>query len=418
MQDFGDWNANYYPKITLLEQALKNMNGTIKTSRLVELENKFAELYGSPPDFVVRAPGRVNLIGEHTDYNDGFVFPAAIDRDMVIAGSVRKDRQVRVYALNFHQSSTFNLDDITHSTEAREKWSNYLRATAYIFDKYNLPLRGMNLVTMGNVPLGAGLSSSAALLVASAVAFASASEITIDPVKVALMSQRAEREFVGVNVGIMDQFISSLGKKSHALLIDTRALTYEAVPLPASGVSIVIADTNKKRGLVDSEYNTRRQECERAVELLKKRLPQISALRDVSMSDFDRFQEDLPEITLKRARHVISEDARTLEGVSALKAGDIERFGVLMNESHFSLRDDYQVSCPELDAMVKAAQSIAGVYGARMTGAGFGGCTVSLVRDESVEEFQEKIPGLYKEATGLNCNVYVTTASQGAERIK
>ena len=394
------------------------MSESIKKSRLNEIENRFTELYGSSPEFVVRAPGRVNLIGEHTDYNDGFVFPAAIDRDMVIAGSVRQDRQVRVYALNFHQPSTFNLDEILHANEAREKWSNYLRATADIFHKEELPLRGMNLVTMGNVPLGAGLSSSAALLVASGLAFSVASGIQIDPVKLALMAQRAEREFVGVNVGIMDQYISSLGKAGHALLIDTRALTYEAVPLPEAGVSIVIADTNKKRGLVDSEYNTRRAECERAVELLKKRLPDITALRDVSLVDFERYQEDLPELTRKRARHVITEDARTLEGVATLKAGNIERFGELMNGSHLSLRDDYEVSCPDLDAMVAAAQSIPGVYGARMTGAGFGGCTVSLVRDDSVEEFQDKVPGIYKAKTDINCSIYVTTASQGAQRIK
>ena len=391
---------------------------SIKASRLSEIENRFAELYGKAPEFVVRAPGRVNLIGEHTDYNDGFVFPAAIDRDMVIAGTVRNDQQVRVYALNFNQSSTFNLKEVVHAEENREKWSNYPRAMAQIFQKEGLPIVGMNLVTMGNVPLGAGLSSSAAFLVASGLAFATAAGIEIDPVKIALMAQRAEREFVGVNVGIMDQFISSLGRENHALLIDTRSLTYEAVPLPTSGVSIVIADTNKKRGLVDSEYNTRRAECERAVALLSENLPGIKALRDVTLKDFEAFKHTLPEITRKRAKHVVTEDVRTLESVQALKAGDIERFGALMNASHDSLRDDYQVSCKELDAMTEIARSIPGVYGSRMTGAGFGGCTVSLVKDSAVEAFQAQVPALYKQSVGMNCAIYVTNASQGASRVK
>ena len=391
---------------------------SIKASRLSEIENRFAELYGKAPEFVVRAPGRVNLIGEHTDYNDGFVFPAAIDRDMVIAGTVRNDQQVRVYALNFNQSSTFSLKEVVHAEENREKWSNYPRAMAQIFQKEGLPIVGMNLVTMGNVPLGAGLSSSAAFLVASGLAFATAAGIEIDPVKIALMAQRAEREFVGVNVGIMDQFISSLGRENHALLIDTRSLTYEAVPLPTSGVSIVIADTNKKRGLVDSEYNTRRAECERAVALLSENLPGIKALRDVTLTDFETFKHTLPEITRKRAKHVVTEDVRTLESVEALKAGDIDRFGALMNASHDSLRDDYQVSCKELDAMTEIARSIPGVYGSRMTGAGFGGCTVSLVKDSAVEAFQTQVPALYKQSVGMNCAIYVTNASQGASRMK
>jgi galactokinase len=216
----------------------------------------------------------------------------------------------------------------------------------------------------------------------------------------------------------MDQYISALGQKDHALLIDTRSLTYEAVPLPKTGVAIVIADSNKKRGLVDSEYNTRRQECERAVEILKQYLPEIKALRDVTVEAFEKLQDKLPEVTRKRARHVITENARTLESVRALKSGDIARFGELMNESHESLRYDYEVSCRELDALVAAARSVDGVYGARMTGAGFGGCTVSLVQSEAVELFQKQVAQAYKQAVGLNTMIYVTTASQGAQRLK
>jgi galactokinase len=386
--------------------------------RIKDVERRFTELFGTAPTIVARAPGRVNLIGEHTDYNDGFVFPAAIDRDVLIAASPRTDGQVRAYALNFNQSSTFTLEGVQPATDGRERWSNYIRAMAWVFQEEGLPVQGMNCVTLGNVPLGAGLSSSAAMLVASGLAIAARGGSQVEGVRLALLAQRAEREFVGVNVGIMDQFISALGQKDHALLIDTRALTYEAVPLPQSGVAIVIADTNKKRGLVDSEYNTRRSECEKAVEILKEFLPDITALRDVRAADFEKYADRLPEVTRRRARHVITEDERTLQSVTALKAGDIARFGELMNASHESLKDDYQVSCKELDAMVAAARSVEGVYGARMTGAGFGGCTVSLVREEAVEAFQRDVPPRYKQATGLNATIYVTTAAQGAERIK
>src|SRR5579884_493942 len=386
--------------------------------RRQDLEYKFRELFGALPPIVVRAPGRVNLIGEHTDYNEGFVFPAAIDRDVLIACAPRNDPQVRAFALNFNQSSTFHLDRLEPATEGRERWSNYLRAIAWVFQQEGLPVQGMNCVVLGNVPVGAGISSSAAMLVAGGLAFAAVSGAQIEPVKLALMAQRAEREFVGVNVGIMDQFISALGQEDHALLIDTRSLTYEAVPLPQSGVSIVISDTNKKRGLVDSEYNTRRAECEQAVEILKRFLPSIEALRDVSEVDLQRYGSELPEVVRKRARHVVTEDARTLASVDALKAGDIVRFGQLMNASHESLKDDYQVSCRELDALVDAARSIEGVFGSRMTGAGFGGCTVSLVADGAVETFQREVPPRYKQATGLNTTIYVTTAAQGAQRLK
>ncbi|HLK59441.1 MAG TPA: galactokinase [Chthonomonadaceae bacterium] len=386
--------------------------------KINEIERRFMELYGSAPTIVVRAPGRVNLIGEHTDYNDGFVFPAAIDRDVLIAASPRPDRQVRAFALNFNQSSTFSLQGVQPATDGRERWSNYLRAMAWIFQEEGMSPQGMNCVVLGDVPLGAGLSSSAAMLVASGLAFAAGLGIEVEGVRLALLAQKAEQQFVGVNVGIMDQFISALGQKDHALLIDTRALTYEAVPLPQSGVSIVIADTNKKRGLVDSEYNTRRAECERAVEILQQFLPGITALRDVSLAEFEQYADRLPEVICRRARHVISEDDRTLRSVTALKAGDIARFGELMNASHESLKNDYQVSCKELDAMVAAARAIEGVYGARMTGAGFGGCTVSLVRTEAVETFLREVPPRYKQATGLNATIYATTASQGAQRIK
>lgn len=382
------------------------------------IDTKFQELFGNAPHVIVRAPGRVNLIGEHTDYNDGFVFPAAIERSIWMAASPRPDGQIRAYALNFDQSSTFSLENHTSTQAPTEKWSNYLRAMVWVLQQEGYALTGMNVVTYGTVPIGSGLSSSASLLVAGGLLLSSIIGEQIDPVRLALLAQRAEREFVGVNVGIMDQFISSLGKRNHALFIDTRTLEFEPVPLPASGFQIVIADTNKQRGLVDSEYNTRRAECEQAVVLLQSALPEIIALRDVSPEDFERHAHLLPTTVQKRARHVVTEDARVLESITALKSGDLDRFGELMNASHESLKDDYQVSCPELDALVVASRSIEGVYGSRMTGAGFGGCTVSLVADEAVEEFQKRVPNLYHQAAGLQTTILITKAEQGAERLR
>jgi galactokinase len=401
-----------------MEQQSRTAEARPEATRIGDVERKFVALYGAGPEIVVRAPGRVNLIGEHTDYNDGFVFPAAIERDVLIAATPRSDGKVNVYALNFNQSSAFPVKDVQPAAEGRERWSNYLRAMAWVLQQEGLNISGIDCVVQGNVPVGAGLSSSAAMLVAGGLMFAAAAGVSLDPVRLALLAQKAERQFVGVNVGIMDQFISALGQKDHALLIDTRSLTYEAVPLPRSGVTIVIADTNKKRGLVDSEYNTRRTECEQAVEILKRSLPDIHALRDVTPADFARHEGDLPEVVRRRARHVITEDARTLESVAALKAGDIARFGHLMNASHESLRNDYQVSCAELDALVAAARTVDGVYGARMTGAGFGGCTVSLVAEEAVARFQQEVPPRYKQATGLETTLYITTAAQGAQRLR
>jgi galactokinase len=391
---------------------------TEDTARQAQVGDAFRRIYGSEPEILVRAPGRVNLIGEHTDYNGGFVFPAAIDRDILIAASRRNDRKVQVYTMNFNQNTIFRLDGVEKTSVQAELWSNYLRAMAWVFEAQGLPTVGLNCVTQGNVPLGAGLSSSAAFLVAGGMLFAAASEIDLSPVDLALMAQRGEREFVGVHVGIMDQFIAALGQKHHALFIDTRDLTYEAVPLPTEGVCILIANTNKARGLVDSEYNMRRAECEEAVTRLRAFLPDVRLLRDVRLEDWERYGAHLPEVVQRRARHVITEDVRTVESIALLKAGDLTGFGARMNASHESLRFDYEVSCAELDALVEAARSVEGVYGSRMTGAGFGGCTVSLVAEEAVDTFQEEVPRRYREATGLETTLYVTTAAQGAERLR
>jgi len=379
-------------------------------------------MFGTLPEFVVRAPGRVNLIGEHTDYNDGYVFPAALDFEMRIAGSARPDRQVRAFALNEGVASpmtTFSLDAVERSAEA--SWSNYMRSVAAALIREGYALSGVNVVVYGTVPIGSGLSSSAAMEMASSLAFETASGFTLDPVKRALICQRAEWDpaFVGVKCGIMDQFISSLGRKSHALFIDTRTLEYEAVPLPESGVAILIANTNVKHELAgdDSAYNTRRVECELAVERLQSALPGIAALRDVTVAQLEAHEEMLPEVVRKRARHVVTENARVLDSVKALKAGDVSRFGELMNASHDSLRDDYEVSCPELDVLVEAARSVDGVYGSRMTGAGFGGCTVSLVREDAADRFRSHVGDVYRRETGITATFYTCRASDGASRV-
>ena len=380
--------------------------------RINILKSSFRENFGSDPESVVRAPGRVNLIGEHTDYNDGFVFPVAIDRDIMVACRPRDDELVRVYSLDFGAMVEFSLNDINYDSE--NKWSNYPRGVARFLQEGGYELRGLDAVITGNVPQEAGLSSSAAMEVAMAMAFERVSGLEIDPVEMALICQKAENQFVGVNCGIMDQFVSRMGKKDHALLLDCRKLEFELVPLHLEGISIVVCNTNVKRGLVDSEYNKRRSECERGVRRLEEFLPGITALRDVDIADFERYKYHLSLTTEKRCGYVIKEDDRVLQSVQALEENDLVRFGVLMNESHTGLRDEYEVSCPELDAMVEIAWSADDVLGSRMTGAGFGGCTVTLVTEDAVEQLIEKVNKEYPERTGLQPEIYVFRAEDGA----
>ena len=362
-----------------------------------------------------RAPGRVNLIGEHTDYNDGFVLPAAIDREIVLGVLPRSDRQVILHSLDFTGSSSFSLDDIKH--DAAAPWSDYLRGVCSVLEATGYPLRGAEIIFGGDVPIGSGLSSSAALEVATAVAFLTLAGHNLPGEQVARLCQRAENEFVGTRCGIMDQFISALGKSGHALLIDCRSLEYRAIPAP-TGARLVISDTSVRRGLVSSEYNTRRAQCEEGVALLQPVLPGISALRDVSPEQLEQHQALLPEMVYRRCRHVVSEDARVLQAVSVMERGELAQLGELLNASHESLRDDYAVSCPELDIMVELARRQPGVYGSRMTGAGFGGCTISLVADQHANAFAAAVAPAYKTATGLDPQIYICTASAGAGEIK
>ena len=389
------------------------MTFTDADSRLASLASRvveaFAREFGGEPAVLVAAPGRVNLIGEHTDYNDGFVLPAAIDRHVVMAARPRADRNVRLHAADMGESAEFDLDDISSDEVCR--WSNYERGVAWALQGAGYVLQGMDAVVAGDVPVASGLSSSAAVEVATAFAFQTLSDLNLDGVQRALLCQKAENEFVGMRCGIMDQYIISLGRRDHALLIDCRSLEYRVVPVPA-GMSLVTCDTQKRRGLVDSEYNTRRNECEAGARALG-----VPALRDVSVATFEARQGELAEVTRKRCRHVITENQRVMDAVAALEAGDLGRFGALMNASHVSLRDDYEVSCAELDAMVEAAWRQPGVLGARMTGAGFGGCTVNLVEDGAIEAFLARVPAEYQQRTGLEARVYVSRAEQGVRTL-
>lgn len=377
--------------------------------------DQFAETFGHRECRLFRAPGRVNLIGEHTDYNDGFVLPVAIDRDILVAASARSDRTMCAYSTNFGCHITFSLDHIEF--DANHPWSNYLRGVAFFLEEAGLRSGGLDAVYEGNVPIGAGLSSSAALEIVTALALQGLFGLDLSAEAMALLCQRAENEFVGMRCGIMDQFISRLGSAGHALFLDCRSLAHEAVPLAGDDTAIVICDTGVKRELATSEYNARREQCEAGVALLRERLPDIRALRDVTIGQFRTHADHLPSPIRERCAHVVEENDRVLRSLRLLRAGDAAGFGRLMNESHVSLRDQYQVSSPELDTLVEAAQGVRGTLGSRMTGAGFGGCTVSLVTAEAVDEFRERVSGAYLERLGRRPEIYVTPAAEGASEL-
>jgi galactokinase len=366
---------------------------------------EFEARFGAPPPFVVRAPGRVNLIGEHTDYNDGFVLPMAIDRAMWIALRPREDRRVFAYSLDLDQTVEFALE---HIGERQADWSDYLKAVAWSLREAGYSLQGWEGVVTGDVPIAAGLSSSAALEMATARAFAAASGFPWNPTPMAKLGQRAENEWVGVSCGIMDQLISAAGVAGHALLIDCRALELEPVPLPP-GAAVVVLDTATRRGLVDSAYNERRAQCETAARIIG-----VPALRDVSVEQLKARARQLDPITLRRARHVVTENARTLAAAQAMRDGNALQLGRLMSASHVSLRDDFEVSSPELNAIVDCAWREAACYGARMTGAGMGGCAVALVRADAVYDLTEAVARCYAGMTNLQPNVYVCAATDGA----
>lgn len=365
----------------------------------------FVEHFGQPPQGVVRAPGRVNLIGEHTDYNDGFVLPMAIDRAAWIAFRPRCDRRVVVHSIDYRQRGEFDLDRLA---KGEPGWIEYFKGVAWSLQQAGHRLVGWEGVMLGDVPLGAGLSSSAALELAVARTFAAVSPLAWDPVAMARLGQQAENAWVGMRCGIMDQLISAAGQAGHALLIDCRTLQIQPVPLP-SGVVVVVLDTGTRRGLVDSAYNERRQQCEAVAALF-----QVPALRDVSSDLLRQRAGQLEATALRRARHVVSEDERTLQAVQAMRRGDVATLGRLMQQSHVSLRDDYEVSSDALNAMVEIALVQPGCYGARMTGAGFGGCAMALVQAGAAETFAATVAAQYQATTGHVPAVYVCRATEGA----
>ena len=364
----------------------------------------------SQPVRLFRAPGRVNLIGEHTDYNDGFVLPVALDRDTQLAASLRTDRKVRLHAMDLGESVVFDLDHI--EALQPEGWGRYPYGVAAVLLEEGVTLRGVDAVVQGTVPIGAGLSSSAALEVAIATMFLALSEAEIAAPALARLCQRAENEYAGVNCGIMDQFISCLARPRSALFLDCRSLAYETIPFDAPEYALVIANTNRPRDLVKSAYNERRQECEEGARLLG-----LAALRDATPAQFEASKDRLPETIARRCQHVVYEDDRVLRSVEALKEQDFLTLGALMNASHDSLRDLYEVSCTELDSLVEIARQCPGVVGSRMTGAGFGGCTVSLVRADAVNTLEAAIRKDYPKVTPYQPDVYVCQPSGGAGEI-
>jgi galactokinase len=379
-----------------------------------ELSSKFKAKFGSAAA-LYRAPGRVNLIGEHTDYNDGFVLPAAIASSCWVAIAPRIDRKLVVHSDNFGETVEAALDSLT--PHASSKWANYPLGVAWALERAGYRLRGANIYIAGEVPLGAGLSSSAAVEVSTGYALLDASGYQIDRKQLALICQRAENEFVGARCGIMDQFVSCHGRAGHAVLLDCRSLDFRLLPLPTE-IDLVICNTMVTHDLAASEYNARRAECEEAVRRLGEVPPGIRALRDISVAQLSEHRALLTPTLYKRCRHVITENTRVHQAASAFESGDIGALQQLMADSHRSLRDDYQVSCSELDTMVEIASRQRGVYGSRMTGGGLGGCTINLVDKSDSDEFQHRVAMEYEAATHVPPEIYISETAQGVEGVE
>lgn len=397
----------------------------VKNMSIPELKRKFLEIY-SQSEQAIRvfvSPGRVNLIGEHTDYNGGYVFPAALTLSSTVIARPRNDRVINLMAtdLGIHiQGSLDSLDEYRGL-----KWGNYQLGVADELQKAGYKLTGCDLLYHDTVPLGAGLSSSAAIEVATAIALVSLGNTAhgidrpIDMVKMAIIGQKAENNYIGVNCGIMDQFASAMGRANHALFLNCRNLSYKHVPLNIRGYKIIVVNTNKKRGLADSKYNERRKQCELAFEILKKFIPEASCLGEISTEAFNEYKHEIKDMVKRnRAEHVIYEDDRVLKSVEALERDDIDLFGKYMVASHESLKNLYEVTGDELDILVEEALKVKGVVGSRMTGAGFGGCTVSIVRDDSVDTFIDEVGRNYSARTGLIPSFYISEAGDGGKELK
>ena len=374
---------------------------------------EFGHRFGRQPT-VSRAPGRVNLIGEHTDYNDGFVMPAALEFATLVAASPRPDRRLNVYSMIMDETRSFDLD--APAETGRHDWSDYVFGVAVMLERAGRRLQGADLVVSTDVPLGAGLSSSAALEVSSAHALLTASGLPFDPIAIAKICQKAENDYVGMRCGIMDQYVSACGVAGHALLIDCRSLESRNVPI-APNLRLVVTNSTVRHRHAGGEYNARREACEEGVRLLKPALGPITALRDVTPEELEANRNRLPDLIYRRCRHIVTENARVLEAERALIAGDFAAGGKAMNASHASMRDDFEITCPEVDFLADLAQGAEGVYGSRMTGGGFGGCTVSLVEAAAVERLSQILVDGYRVGCGLDAEVYVCSPSDGARLI-
>src|SRR5580704_5483429 len=375
------------------------------------LTARFRGMFGESPR-IFRAPGRVNVIGEHTDYNDGFVMPAALEFYTWVAASKRGDRVLDVYSAHFDERVRLSLDEL--AGPPRKHWSDFIRGVAAVLENAGYKLAGANLVIHGEVPLGAGLSSSASLEVATGLTLCSLAGVDVPDLDLVKLCQKAEHEFVGTRCGIMDQFIAVFGAAGRALMLDCRSLEYQLLPIPQD-VRLVVCNSMVRHELASGEYNRRRADCEEGVKLLQPHLQGIRALRDVGVADLEAWKQVLPTTIYRRCRHVVTENQRVLDAAKALQSGDTDRLGHLMYRSHASLRDDYQVSCRELDLLVDLAASSPGVYGARMTGGGFGGCTVNLLKADVSGSFKEHISRAYREATGIIAEIYICEPGQGAQ---
>ncbi len=370
----------------------------------------FASSFGGKPTLAASAPGRVNLIGEHTDYNDGFVMPLALDRRTLLLARPRPDGRFRLLASEINQSAEFGLADCR--APAPPGWTNYIRGVIAQFLKLGIIPPGLDIAIVSDVPVGSGLSSSAALEVAAATLLETATGRRLADADKARLCQATEHQFAGVPCGLMDMTISILGRQDHALLLDCRSFAAEHIPL--KNVAVVVVNSGVKHSLGDGEYARRRQSCELAVKTLAARRPGVAALRDATLGDLEACRSALDPLVYRRARHVITEDARTLRAVDALRRGDLPLVGSLMLQSHHSLREDYEVSCPELDVLVELAMQVPGVHGARMTGGGFGGCSVSLAEPAAVAALLEHINALYPRLTGHTPAAFATRPSEGA----
>ena len=377
------------------------------------IKKKFLEIFNEKP-LLVRSPGRVNLIGEHTDYNNGFVLPAAIDKAIYFAVSPREDRECKLYSFDLNDDISFNLDKLEFS---KKGWPNYLMGMIDQLIKSGHVFKGFNCVFGGDIPIGAGLSSSAALEAGLGFSLNHIFNLGIDKLTLVKLAQKAENEFVGVNCGIMDQYINIFGKNGHVLRIDCQSLDYEYFPFEFDNISVVLFDTCVSHSLASSEYNQRRKECNLGVDLIKKDNPSVKSLRDVSTALLSSYQDQMDPIVYKRCKYAVEENDRVLKACECLNDGNLKAFGDLMYQTHFGLSNDYEVSCPELDFLVELIKNNNAVYGSRMMGGGFGGCTINLIENETIAEVKEFVTKSYREKFGKEPRAYITKISNGTEII-